>query len=401
MKTYRVGGSVRDELLGRPVADRDYVVVGATPEELLARGFRPVGRDFPVFLHPETHEEYALARTERKTGRGHQGFSFHTAPGVTLEEDLARRDLTINAMARADDGTLIDPFGGAKDLRAGILRHVSPAFAEDPLRVLRVARFAARFGFAVAPETEAIMRAIAAGGELAALTAERVWQELARALLEATPSRFFAALRRCGALSQLLPEIDALFGLPRRGSEDVEIDAGVHCMCALDHAAAAGEPLAVRYAVLASNLGQAASGRARPGDRVAQNIRRAAMLSRRLKAPADCRELARLAARYGPAVYRAPELPPAALLDLLQGTDALRRPERFEQLVRACAADRQSSSRSSGANYPPAARLAAALGIVRGVDAGAVVAARPHATDVPRRVRAARLKALREWVKTL
>ncbi|HEY2970259.1 MAG TPA: multifunctional CCA addition/repair protein [Casimicrobiaceae bacterium] len=400
MKTYRVGGSVRDELLGRPLADRDYVVVGATPDELLARGFRPVGRDFPVFLHPETHEEYALARTERKTGRGHQAFSFHTAPGVTLEEDLARRDLTINAMARADDGTLIDPFGGAKDLRAGILRHVSPAFAEDPLRVLRVARFAARFGFAVAPETEAIMRAIAAGGELAALTAERVWQEFARALLEATPSRFFAALRRCGALSQLFPEVDALFGMPRRGG-DAEIDAGIHCMRALDHAAAAGEPLPVRYAVLASNLGQPASARARPGDRVAQSVRRAAMLSRRLKAPTDCRELARLAARYGPAVHRAAELAPAALLDLMLSADALRRPARFEQLLRACAADRQSNCGSSRANYPPAARLAAALGIVRGVDAGAVVAARPRARDVPRRVRAARLKALREWTKTL
>ena len=401
MKTYRVGGSVRDELLGRPLADRDYVVVGATPDELLALGFRPVGRDFPVFLHPETHEEYALARTERKTGRGHQGFSFHTAPGVTLEADLARRDLTINAMARADDGTLIDPFGGAKDLRAGVLRHVSLAFTEDPLRVLRVARFAARFGFAVAPETEAMMRAIAAGGELATLTAERVWQELARALMEATPSRFFAALRRCGALAQLFPEVDALFGLPRRDDRDAEIDAGVHCMRALDYVAAAGEPLPVRYAVLASNLRLPAAGRARPGDRVAQGVQRAAMLSRRLKAPADCRELARLAARYGPAVLRAGELAPAALLDLVLGIDALRRPERFEQLLRACAADRLSSPGSSRADYPPAARLAAALNVVRSVDAGAVVSGQPGARDIPRRVRAARLKALRDWMKTL
>src|SRR2546423_7233497 len=230
MKIYRVGGSVRDELLGRPLADRDYVVVGATPDELIARGFRPVGRDFPVFLHPETHEEYALARTERKTGRGHQGFSFHAAPAVALGEDLARRDLTINAMALADDGTLIDPFGGAEDLRAGILRHVGPAFAEDPLRVLRVARFAARFGFAVAPETEALMRSIVARGELATLSRERVWQELARALMEATPSRFFFTLRHCGALVQLAPEVDALFGVSRRVGEDAEIDAGVHCM---------------------------------------------------------------------------------------------------------------------------------------------------------------------------
>src|SRR6266542_184456 len=219
VKIYRVGGAVRDELLGRPVADRDWVVVGATPETMIASGFKPVGRDFPVFLHPETREEYALARTERKHGRGYRGFEFFVSPDVTLEEDLQRRDLTINAMARGEDGTLIDPFGGEADLRAGVLRHVSPAFAEDPLRVLRVARFAARFDFAVAPETEAIMRAIAAGGELAALTAERVWQELALALLEATPSRFFAALRRCGALSQLFPEVDALFGMPRRGGD--------------------------------------------------------------------------------------------------------------------------------------------------------------------------------------
>ena len=400
MKIYRVGGSVRDELLGRPVADHDYVVVGGTPDDLRARGFRPVGRDFPVFLHPETHAEYALARTERKTGRGHQGFSFHTAPGVTLEEDLARRDLTINAMARADDGTLIDPFGGAEDLRAGVLRHVSPAFAEDPLRVLRVARFAARFGFAIAPETEAMMRAIAAGGELATLTAERVWQELSRALMEAAPSRFFAALRGCGALAQLFPEVDALFGSPRRDDEDAEIDAGVHCMHALDYVAAAGEPLPVRYAVLASNLQRPATRRTRPGDRVAQRVRRAAMLSRRLKAPTDCRELARLAARFGPAVHRAAELAPAYLLDLMLAADALRRPERFEQMLRVCAADRQSSPAFSPADYPPALRLAAALKVVRGVDAGAVVSRRPGTRDAARRVRAARLKALREWMKT-
>src|ERR1700694_2038029 len=215
MKIYRVGGAVRDELLGRPISDRDFVVVGATPEEMLAQGYRPVGRDFPVFLHPESGDEYALARTERKSGRGYHGFTFHVAPDVTLEEDLGRRDLTINAMARDESGKLIDPYGGERDLRAGILRHVSPAFAEDPLRVLRVARFAARFAFTIAPETEALMRAIVASGELATLPAERVWQELSRALMEAKPSRFFAVLRACGALAQLLPEVDALFGVPQ------------------------------------------------------------------------------------------------------------------------------------------------------------------------------------------
>jgi tRNA nucleotidyltransferase (CCA-adding enzyme) len=395
MKIYRVGGSVRDELLGRPLADRDYVVVGATPEEMRARGFRPVGRDFPVFLHPETNEEYALARTERKTGPGHRGFVFHATPDVTLEADLGRRDLTINAMARAEDGTLIDPFGGERDLHAGVLRHVGPAFAEDPLRVLRVARFAARFDFDVAPETEAMMRAIVASGELAALAAERVWQELARALMEASPSRFFAVLRRCGALKSLLPEVDAMFGRPR---DDVEIDAGVHCLRALDVAAARGEPLGVRYAVLALGFLQPRGDRRARGARVRSALQRARALNRRLKSPADCGELALLAARYGSAVARAAELKPAPLLDLIMGTDALRRPERLSQLARACAADGALQPDSS-ATDAPAARLAAALEILRGVNAGAAASGGPYARDIPRRVRAARLKALRGWIK--
>jgi tRNA nucleotidyltransferase (CCA-adding enzyme) len=394
MKTYRVGGSVRDELLGRPVADRDYVVVGATPDELVARGFRPVGRDFPVFLHPETREEYALARTERKTEPGHRGFRFHAAPGVTLDEDLARRDLTINAMARTEDGTLIDPFGGAKDLRAGVLRHVSPAFAEDPLRVLRVARFAARLGFEVAPETESMMRAMVAGGELETLTPERVWQEFARALMESAPSRFFAVLRRCGALSRLLPEVDALFGATRGKNE---IDSGVHAMRAIDDAADRGEALGVRYGVLALNLARPSGGRS-PG---AQSLRRAEMLSRRLKAPGDCRDLARLAARYGAVVDRAKDLAPADLLDLVLAADALRRPERLEQLLRVCAIDSLSRPERAHLEYAPAARITAAVEVVRGVNAGAIASARPRADDIPRRVRAARLNALRRWMKTV
>jgi tRNA nucleotidyltransferase (CCA-adding enzyme) len=363
-----------------------------------ARGFRPVGRDFPVFLHPETHEEYALARTERKTGRGHQGFTFHAAPGVTLEEDLARRDLTINAMARAEDGTLIDPFGGERDLRAGVLRHVGPAFAEDPLRVLRVARFAARFGFAVAAETEALMRGIAAGGELATLTAERVWQELARALMEAKPSLFFTTLRRCGALVSLFPEVDALFGQPRREGGDVVVDTGVECLRALDDAAATGAPLAVRYAVLASGLGSLAGARSRPGDRVAANERRATALSTRLKVPAECRDLARLSARYAASVRRAADLEPAAVLDLLLATDALRRPERLEGLVRASIAQGSPRGPNAGGD-DPGERLAAALAVVRGVNAAALAAHRPRG-DLPRRIRAARLQALRNWMRT-
>ena len=238
MKVYRVGGSVRDELLGRPVTDRDWVVVGATPEELQAAGFKPVGRDFPVFLHPRTREEYALARTERKSGRGYHGFVFHTSPDVTLEQDLERRDLTINAMARAEDGTLVDPFDGAADIERRMLRHVSPAFAEDPLRVLRVARFAARLDFGVAPETEALMRELVASGELATVAAERVWQELARGLMEPRPSRLLAVLRECGALAQLLPEVEALYGVAQPPAHHPEVDAGVHVALALDYAAA-------------------------------------------------------------------------------------------------------------------------------------------------------------------
>jgi tRNA nucleotidyltransferase (CCA-adding enzyme) len=385
MKIYRVGGSVRDELLGRPVADRDYVVVGATPQAMRASGFRPVGRDFPVFLHPQTHEEYALARTERKTGRGHRGFSFHAAPEVTLEEDLARRDLTINAMARADDGTLIDPFGGERDLRDGVLRHVGPAFAEDPLRVLRVARFAARFGFAVAPETQALMRALATGGELATLSAERVWQELAKALMGATPSRFFSTLLSCGALAQLFPELGALF----TSSSRTRSDAGARALRALDYAAAAGEMLAVRYTVLAGDL--AATTKTR--------VLRAASLSRRLNAPTDCRELAQLAARLRDRVERATELGPVASLDLLLAVDALRRPERLAGLVRACFMWHRAERGSAAIDYPPAARLAEVLRVVRGIDAGKLAMGRTAGLNVARRVRAARLKALGELLR--
>jgi len=384
VKIYRVGGSVRDELLGRPVADHDYVVVGATPEAMRAGGFRAVGRDFPVFLHPRTHDEYALARTERKTGRGHRGFSFHAAPEVTLEEDLARRDLTINAMARADDGTLIDPFGGERDLREGVLRHVGPAFSEDPLRVLRVARFAARFGFRVAPETEALMRAIASSGELETLSAERVWQELAKALMEAEPSRFFVTLRRCGALGRLLPELETLFGsVPGRP------DAGTRSLGAVDAAAAAGEPLPVRYTALAGNLARTPRTRERI----------AAELSRRVNAPMECRELAGLGARLRDRVNRAAALAPAAVLDLLLAVDALRRPERLTGLLSACALWHRAERGRRAANYPQATRLIEALGVIRSVKVPPPGAADRGGSDVARRIRSARLKALREGLK--
>jgi tRNA nucleotidyltransferase (CCA-adding enzyme) len=403
VRVYRVGGSVRDELLGRPDADRDYVVVGATPEIMLASGFRPVGRDFPVFLHPDTHEEYALARTERKHGRGYRGFEFFASPDVTLEEDLVRRDLTINAMAKSDDGTLVDPAGGAADLAAGILRHVSPAFAEDPLRVLRVARFAARFGFAVAPETEALMRDLVASGELATLAPERVWQEVARGLMEPHPSRMLAVLRDCGALAALLPEVAALFGVPQPPAHHPEIDTGVHVAMALDWAAAHGLDLPARYAVLAHDLGKATSP---PDDwprhiaHEQRSVRLAGKLSERLKVPLECRDAALLGARYHGVVHRAAELRPATLLDLLGAADALRRPERLDTLLATCAAD--ACSRPGAAqDYPPAAWLRQALAAVKAVDAGRIakeIAARPKPQRddaIPKAVRTARLAALK------
>jgi tRNA nucleotidyltransferase (CCA-adding enzyme) len=404
MKIYRVGGAVRDELLGRPISDRDYVVVGATPEEMIAKGFRPVGRDFPVFLHPESGDEYALARTERKSGRGYHGFTFHVAPDVTLEEDLGRRDLTINAMALDEEGTLIDPYDGAHDLSAGILRHVSPAFAEDPLRVLRVARFAARFGFAVAPETEALMRSITAGGEIATLVPERVWQELSRAMMEPHPSRFFVVLRSCGALKLLLPEVDALFGVPQPVAHHPELDTGVHLLQALDYAAAASDALPVRYAVLAHDLGKGATARADWPRHIAheqKSVRLVEAMSDRLRAPADCRELAVLAARYHGTVHRASELRPATLLDLLLATDALRRPERLAWLLRACAADALSRPGRSGESYAPARWLNLALAVVKAVDAGVIARDNPDPENLPAKIREARIEALRRWKKQI
>jgi tRNA nucleotidyltransferase (CCA-adding enzyme) len=376
--TYRVGGSVRDELLGRPQADRDWVVVGATPETMIASGFRPVGRDFPVFLHPETREEYALARTERKHGTGYRGFEFFASPDVTLEQDLARRDLTINAMARDERGELVDPYGGARDLAAGVLRHVSAAFAEDPLRVLRVARFAARFGFAVAAETEAMMRAIVHSGELATLAPERIWQEIARGLMEPQPSRMLAVLRSCGA---------------------PEVDAGVHVALALDLAASRATDLAVRYAVLGHDLGKATTPRdawPRHVAHEARSVRLVERMSERLRVPAECRDIARLVARFHQDVANAESLRPATLLDLLTAVDALRRPGRLDAVRAACAVDRHARPGHERDGDRPGEWLAHALAVVRGVDAGAIArSASPEGIESA--IRGARLKALRVW----
>jgi tRNA nucleotidyltransferase (CCA-adding enzyme) len=380
-RVYQVGGAVRDELLGRTNADRDFVVVGVTPETMLASGFRPVGRDFPVFLHPDTQEEYALARTERKHGRGYRGFEFFASPDVTLEEDLARRDLTINAMARGEDGVLVDPHGGQADLRAGVLRHVSPAFVEDPLRVLRAARFAARLGFAVAPETEALMRAIVASGELSTLAPERIWQELAKGLMEARPSRMLGVLRECGALAQLLPEVDAAFGVPvleaaqgeaAPGAHDLSVhDLGVHLVRSLDWAASRGHTLSARYGVLAHNLGPAAVPRdAWPAQAsAAQNVRLAESVSERLKVPLTSRDAARLAARWRPTVQKAAELRPAQLLDLLHATDGLRRPGRLGTLLEVCTADAcRVPVQQDEVDFAPARLLREAHAVARSVN---------------------------------
>ncbi|MEO5764629.1 MAG: multifunctional CCA tRNA nucleotidyl transferase/2'3'-cyclic phosphodiesterase/2'nucleotidase/phosphatase [Casimicrobiaceae bacterium] len=380
---YRVGGSVRDELLGRPRGDRDWVVVGATPEMLAASGFRTVGSDFPVFLHPDTQEEYALARTERKHGRGYRGFEFFASPEVTLEADLARRDLTINAMARDEAGELIDPHGGQADLRAGMLRHVSPAFVEDPLRVLRVARFAARLGFAVAPETRALMRAIARSGELETLTPERVWQELARGLMEPHPARMLAVLDHARALGAVLPEVATAYrvrGAKRTGRWPLLLRA-------LDRAATNDAPLAARYALLAHDLAPAAR------DAVRARVRAANALSTRLKVPTACRDAARLAARWLPRLPSIERLPPASVLDLLQAADALRRPERLAVLLASWVANDPS-----GDTLAP--RWREALDVVRRVALRDVARAHGRADAISMAVRAARLSALRQWKRS-
>ncbi|MBX3675996.1 MAG: multifunctional CCA addition/repair protein [Rhodocyclaceae bacterium] len=401
MKTYVVGGAVRDRLLGLPVQDRDHVVVGASPEEMLARGFKPVGRDFPVFLHPDTHEEYALARTERKTAPGYAGFAFHAAPDVTLEEDLARRDLTVNAIAEDEnDGALVDPFGGQADLAACVLRHVGPAFAEDPVRVLRVARFAARFAdFRVAEETLALMRLMSANGEVDHLVPERVWQELSRGLMEARPSRMFAVLRACGALAKVLPELDRLFGVPQPADHHPEVDTGAHILLVIDQAAARSAPLPVRYAALLHDLGKGttpASEWPHHHGHEAKGVALVEAVSERLRASAECRDLAVLAAREHGVIHGAAALRPATLVKLLERTDALRRPERFAQLLQACECDYRGRPGREDRPWPAGDILRSALVAVQAVDAGAIAAATTDKAQIPQRIHEARVAAVKQ-----
>ncbi|HEY9107273.1 MAG TPA: multifunctional CCA addition/repair protein [Roseateles sp.] len=401
-QTYLVGGAVRDRLLGLPVQDHDWVIVGASPQALVDAGYLPVGKDFPVFLHPETREEVALARTERKTAAGYHGFAFHAAPDVTLEQDLARRDLTINAMAEDEAGQVIDPYGGQRDIRDRVLRHVSPAFAEDPVRILRLARFAARFAdFTVAPETVALMRSMVAAGEVDALVPERVWQELSRGLMENRPSRMLEVLREAGALQKLLPEVDALFGVPQPEAHHPEIDTGIHLLMVLDQCALQQAPLTVRYACLCHDLGKGTTRKEELPRHIAHEKRSeklAAQVSARWKVPTDCRALAELVAREHTHVHQSSGFGAEARLRLLERCDAWRRPDRFAELLWACECDARGRLGLEQRDYPQRAGLLADLRATQSVDLAAISAAAiargAQGPDVGRAVRRARLEAL-------
>ena len=398
MKTYLVGGAVRDALMGHSGADRDWVVVGGTPEALVAQGFQPVGRDFPVFLHPDTHEEYALARTERKTARGYHGFEVHAAPDVTLEEDLARRDLTINAIAQDTDGQRIDPYGGERDIAAKVLRHVTQAFREDPVRILRLARFAARFpDFTVAPETMNLMREMVEDGEVDALVSERVWQELSRGLMASQPSRMLQVLRACGALKRLLPEVDQLYGVPQRADYHPEIDTGIHLEMVLDASACMHAPLEVRFACLCHDLGKGTT----PADVLPRHIgheQRSEKLTRtvceRWRVPVECKELAELVAREHGNIHQSGSFGAEAVLRLLVRCDALRRPERFLLALQACECDARGRLGKEDEAYTQGPRLARLLKAAQSVNS-AVVSAQALADGLKGPAVGARLDAAR------
>ena len=406
MRIYLVGGAVRDKLLGLPVQDRDYVVVGATPEDMLARGFKPVGADFPVFLHPETREEYALARTERKSGHGYKGFKVYAAPDVTLEDDLRRRDLTINAMAEDEQGQLVDPYGGAADLRQGLLRHVSEAFAEDPVRILRVARFAARFsprGFRVAEETLELMRAMAAAGEVDHLVAERVWAELERALGEFRPSAFFGVLRECGALARLLPEIDRLHGVPQPAQHHPEIDTGVHVMLVLDAAARLSPDPRVRFAALVHDLGKGETPASEWPKHIGHEERGAELvkaLCARLRVPNEYRDLGVIAARFHAHCHRVAELRAATLVDTFEAMDAFRKPDRVGLFVLACEADFRGRTGYEERAYPQGSLFRSAFEAAKGVNTAAVANGLKDGPEIGRRIREARIAAVKAVVSS-
>jgi len=403
MQVYKVGGAVRDRLLGLPVTDVDRVVVGATTEEMLAQGFRPVGADFPVFLHPKTGEEYALARTERKSGRGYGGFTFYASPEVTLEEDLIRRDLTINAMAEDDQLNLTDPYHGQRDLEARILRHVSPAFAEDPLRVLRVARFAARYaglGFTVADETMDLMRQLSESGELQALTAERSWKEISRALMEDHPQVFIQVLRDCGALKELMPEVDALFGVPQPETHHPEIDTGLHTLSVLEQSSLHKQPLTVRWACLLHDLGKGLTPEEEWPRHIAHEhtgLKLIKAVNERFKAPKDCQELALLVGQYHTHGHRALELKASTLLELLQSFDIYRRPQRFEEFIAACEMDARGRKGLEQRSYPQADYLRGAAKAARAVAVQPLLEQGFKGPELGEALKRERLKALKAY----
>lgn len=409
MQVFLVGGAVRDEQLGIAVSERDWCVVGATPDDLRELGYRQVGKDFPVFLHPDTAEEYALARTERKTGPGYHGFAFSTSPDISIEDDLKRRDLTVNAMARDSDGKLVDPFGGAADLESRQLRHVSDAFREDPVRILRTAKFAARFaylGFSVAAETRALMADMVSAGEADALVPDRVWKETEAALSGPQPQVFFEVLRDCGALAVVYPEIDALFGVPQPPKWHPEIDCGVHCLLVLEQAAALSDSVDVRFAALVHDLGKAATPKetlpAHPGhEQRGVDIIRA--LAKRLPVPTACRELALIVAEFHGHAHRAPELRPSTVLKLLQRCDAFRRSHRFAKFLLACEADARGRTGLENRSYPQAAYLAGALDAASAVvtaDVIAELAGEKDGQKISEAIRLARTHALKAYRKS-
>lgn len=403
MQIYKVGGAVRDRLLGRPVTEVDWVVVGATAEEMLEQGFKPVGADFPVFLHPQSGEEYALARTERKSGRGYGGFTFFANPDVSLEEDLIRRDLTVNAIAEDEHGTLVDPYGGQRDLEQRILRHVSPAFAEDPLRVLRVARFAARYaplGFSVATETIALMREIAESGELDALTAERSWKEISRALMEPRPDVFIQVLRDCGALQAWMPELDALFGVPQPEHHHPEVDSGLHVLAVLQQCAEHDQPLTVRWACLLHDLGKGETPEEEWPRHIAHEQRGLKLIQQvneRCKAPRDCQELATLVGEFHTHAHRATELRASTLAELLARFDVYRRPQRFEEFIAACEMDARGRHGLEQREYPQADYLRGAAEAARAVAVQPLLEKGYKGAELGEALRLERLKALKAY----
>ena len=402
MNVYCVGGAVRDELLGLPVKDRDYVVVGSTVQAMLDAGYKRVGKDFPVFLHPKTHEEYALARTERKTAAGYKGFIVHASSEVTLEQDLARRDLTINAIAKASDGALIDPFNGVADSQAKVLRHVSDAFSEDPVRILRAARFAARFtDFTVAPETMHLMCQMVKNGEVDALVPERVWQELSKGLMEQKPSRMFEVLRACGALQKVLPELDKLWGVPQPPQHHPEIDTGIHVMMVIDYAAKQSFSLPVRFGALVHDLGKGTTPAAILPRHIGHEMRSVDLLkdvAKRLRVPNDCKELAVIVAKFHGKLHAVSQMKPRTLLEFLIELDAIRQPQRFEDFLKACECDSRGRTGLENCALYEAAMLQKVLRAALTVDAGAIAKTQSEPEKIKNAVFEARLDAVKQLV---